>query len=194
MPERDVRWAYAVLGLPFGATATAAQQAYRDLVAVWHPDRFTDNARRKDLAHKKTQDLNAAIALIRTLKPPEPSAAPTRTPPSPPQTPPGRKSGGQQRRTTQTTPPPSTPPPAGASRDRPSALEVFGRSVLMLVGFGVMCLFIFDLNAGLLTGRLRFGWSLLHPHIIGILIFGWIGWSQLQALRRKHRWAWDRNR
>jgi hypothetical protein len=157
VPKRDARWAYEVLGLPFGATASEAQQAYRDIITVWHPDRFTDNARRKDLALKKTQDLTAAIALIRDLKPPAPSAAPTRTPSPPAPAPPRRQGGGDQRKTTPTAPPPPTPPPARTSQDRPSVLEVCGRSVLLLVGFGVMCVFLVDLKAGLHTGRLRFG-------------------------------------
>ena len=45
MRSRDARWAYEVLGLPFDASPSDVREVYRDLIAVWHPDRFQGNAR-----------------------------------------------------------------------------------------------------------------------------------------------------
>jgi curved DNA-binding protein CbpA len=87
MATGDFRWAYEVLELPFGASPSEIRQAYRDHIAVWHPDRFADNPRRQDLATKKTQEINAAFALLRDFKSPGPSTA-TRHAPSPPSPPP----------------------------------------------------------------------------------------------------------
>ena len=99
MATRDPRWAYEVLGLRIGASASEIHQAYRDLIAVWHPDRFPDNPRRQDLATKKTQELNAAFALLRDSKSPGPSGARQHAPPPPPPTPPREPAGGAYRKT-----------------------------------------------------------------------------------------------
>jgi curved DNA-binding protein CbpA len=39
--------------------------AYLDLVQVWHPDRFEGNARLREKAERKLQEINAAYAAIR---------------------------------------------------------------------------------------------------------------------------------
>lgn len=100
MATRDVRWAYEVLGLPLGASPSEVRQAYRDLITVWHPDRFPGNPRLADRANKKAQEINAAFALIRDLKPPTPSATP---PPQPRPDPPRAAADSAQRKTTYAT-------------------------------------------------------------------------------------------
>ncbi len=57
MATRDIRWAYEILGVPFEASASEVRQAYRDLIAVWHPDRFHSNPRLRDRA---TQQVTSA--------------------------------------------------------------------------------------------------------------------------------------
>jgi hypothetical protein len=189
---RDVRWAYEVLGLPLGAAPDEVRQKHRDLITVWHPDRFQNNPRLRDQANKKAQEINAAFALIRDLKQQRPSTPPTHTPPpQPPPTPPHAAAGSEQTKTSQTVPPPG--PQSHDYPPGPTGLEVVGRGFFVVFGFGAMCLFGFDLITRLFARRLHFGWSVLRP-IVGIVLFGFIGWQQLQALRRKHRWAWDRNR
>ena len=74
MATRDVRWAYEVLGLPLGSAPDDVRQAYRDLITVWHPDRFQNNPRLRDQSNKKAQEINAAFALLRDLKSSGPSA------------------------------------------------------------------------------------------------------------------------
>jgi DnaJ-class molecular chaperone len=81
---RDVRWAYEVLGLPLGSAPDDVRQAYRDLITVWHPDRFQNNPRLRDQSNKKAQEINAAFALLRDLKSSGPSATKKAQPPPPP--------------------------------------------------------------------------------------------------------------
>ncbi len=98
MRSRDIRWAYEVLGLPFGASPADVREAYRDLIAVWHPDRFQGNARLVERATQKTQEINAAYALIRRYEQSAPSHS---APPPPPRS--EKTNGG---RTTQAGQPP----------------------------------------------------------------------------------------
>jgi curved DNA-binding protein CbpA len=50
----------AVLGLTPGATLAEIKQARTDLVKVWHPDRFSHDARLKVKAEEKLKEINAA--------------------------------------------------------------------------------------------------------------------------------------
>lgn len=43
-----------------GASRKEIKQAYRDLMRVWHPDRFSGDAALKEKAEKKTRDINEA--------------------------------------------------------------------------------------------------------------------------------------
>ena len=64
MPER-YEDALRVLGLEPGAPEQAIQDAYRDLVQVWHPDRFGSDARLRAKAHDKLKEVNAAFEQLR---------------------------------------------------------------------------------------------------------------------------------
>ena len=48
-----------------GFTQADLDQAYRDLVQVWHPDRYASNARLQQKAEEKLKDINRAYALLR---------------------------------------------------------------------------------------------------------------------------------
>ncbi len=55
----------SVLDLSPGATLDEMRQAYRDLVKVWHPDRFpASEARLRAAAEKKLRELNAAYTWL----------------------------------------------------------------------------------------------------------------------------------
>ncbi|MGH7829775.1 MAG: J domain-containing protein, partial [Candidatus Binatia bacterium] len=56
----DIDRAYATLGLEPGAPPERVKQAYRDLVNVWHPDRFAHNGRLQTTAQEKLRDINRA--------------------------------------------------------------------------------------------------------------------------------------
>jgi hypothetical protein len=51
---------YAVLGVDLTATPEQLKQAYRDLVKVWHPDRFTNDPTLQSKAEAKLKEINEA--------------------------------------------------------------------------------------------------------------------------------------
>lgn len=60
-----VQEALGVLGVNPSASDQAIREAYRDLVAVWHPDRHAGNERLRRKAEEKLKLLNAAFELLR---------------------------------------------------------------------------------------------------------------------------------
>ncbi len=51
---------YQLLGVRAGAPSEEIREAYRDLIRVWHPDRFEHDSKLRAKAEKTTQELNAA--------------------------------------------------------------------------------------------------------------------------------------
>jgi hypothetical protein len=69
------------LGLSPNTTLKEALAAHRDLVRVWHPDRFESDPKLRAKAQEQTVRLNLAIEGVReALKNPRPSSAPPRRP------------------------------------------------------------------------------------------------------------------
>jgi len=60
----DPRRHYRILEIDRSATLDEARQAYRDLIAVWHPDRYTHNPRLQAKAVEKMKRLNAAFEVV----------------------------------------------------------------------------------------------------------------------------------
>lgn len=60
--ERDR--CYALLDLEPGASRDEVRQVYRDLVHVWHPDRFAHNPRLRQKAEEKLKEVNRAYAAL----------------------------------------------------------------------------------------------------------------------------------
>jgi curved DNA-binding protein CbpA len=56
-----------MLGLNPGASQEEVNQAYRDLVNVWHPDRFADNQRLQKKAEGKLKEINASYEYIKSF-------------------------------------------------------------------------------------------------------------------------------
>jgi hypothetical protein len=61
----DVSKSYQVLGLKPGATPEEARQTYRDLVNVWHPDRFSHDERLRLVAQEKLKEINGAYEVVK---------------------------------------------------------------------------------------------------------------------------------
>lgn len=55
---------FALLELPPGVSPQEIRRAYRDLVRVWHPDRFPHEPRLQHRAQEKLKDLNEAYAVL----------------------------------------------------------------------------------------------------------------------------------
>jgi hypothetical protein len=90
----DLTQAFHTLGLQPEATQAEVRQAYRDLVNVWHPDRFAHDERLQKLAQEKLKEINGAQELLKahffaagtvletppTTEPPPPAPEPTAKP------------------------------------------------------------------------------------------------------------------
>jgi hypothetical protein len=62
----QVREALDVLTLRPGATSVEIKEAYRDLVKVWHPDRFGSDARLRQKAEDKLKEINKAYRVLQS--------------------------------------------------------------------------------------------------------------------------------
>ena len=60
----EIERCYELLELEPGASVEEAKQAYRDVVDVWHPDRFTHNQRLQKKAEEKFKEMNRAYETL----------------------------------------------------------------------------------------------------------------------------------
>jgi curved DNA-binding protein CbpA len=60
MKEMGLRRCLEILDLGREASIEDVNQAYRDCVNVWHPDRFANNPRLREKAEKKLKEINEA--------------------------------------------------------------------------------------------------------------------------------------
>ncbi|HUV59368.1 MAG TPA: DnaJ domain-containing protein [Desulfatiglandales bacterium] len=76
----DIRHCFDVLELDSNASIDEAKQAYKDMVNIWHPDRFSNNPRLKQKAEDKLKEINEAYEMMQSFlslkKPLEPEKAP----------------------------------------------------------------------------------------------------------------------
>lgn len=82
----DIDQYYQILEIQPGASLEEVKQAYRDLVFVWHPDRFAHNDRLQQKAQQRLTEINEAYQqLLLFLSQPELKAIePQFQPPTPP--------------------------------------------------------------------------------------------------------------
>jgi len=57
----------AVLGVDVNVTREQLKQAYRDLVRIWHPDRFANDPRLQEKADAKLKEINDAYKQLQVL-------------------------------------------------------------------------------------------------------------------------------
>lgn len=62
----DIRRSLEILELDHEPGLDEAKQAYKDLVNVWHPDRFNENPRLRERAEKKLKEVNLAYETVET--------------------------------------------------------------------------------------------------------------------------------
>ncbi|MBI3989467.1 MAG: J domain-containing protein [candidate division NC10 bacterium] len=58
---------YEILGLRLGASPEEVKHAYRDLVKVWHPDRFPNDPRLQQKAQERLKEINNAYERLRSV-------------------------------------------------------------------------------------------------------------------------------
>jgi hypothetical protein len=79
---------YKILEVPVGDSLSHVKEAYRDLIQVWHPDRFSGHPRLQKKAEEKLKSINGAFARIcdryQSSHSPSPQPPGTASPPSTP--------------------------------------------------------------------------------------------------------------
>ena len=63
------KW-YQILDLEPGASPEQVKQAYRDMVKVWHPDRFGGDERLREKAQEMQKEINLAFEQLKSYVPP----------------------------------------------------------------------------------------------------------------------------
>jgi len=63
----DIQKCFNILELRQDATPEEAYQAYRDLAAIWHPDRCAHNPRLQQKAEEKIKEINAAYEQVKSF-------------------------------------------------------------------------------------------------------------------------------
>lgn len=72
---------FQILEIEPGATQPEIKQAYRDLILVWHPDRFCDNPRLQQKAESKIKQINSAYEFLKSYQPKGDQPKSTTSPP-----------------------------------------------------------------------------------------------------------------
>ena len=60
----DIQRSLKILELGEGASEEEVRQAYKDIVSVWHPDRFPNNPRLRKKAENKLKEINLAYETL----------------------------------------------------------------------------------------------------------------------------------
>jgi len=79
----DIDQCYAILEIAPGAPLEEVKAAYRDLMKVWHPDRFSKDLRLQEKALERTKSINEAYQTLQAyvgLGPEKPGRKPERKP------------------------------------------------------------------------------------------------------------------
>jgi curved DNA-binding protein CbpA len=63
----DIQRCFEILELDRNASAEEAKQAYKDIVNIWHPDRFSHNPRLKQKAEAKLKEVNVAYEMVESF-------------------------------------------------------------------------------------------------------------------------------
>jgi DnaJ-class molecular chaperone len=62
----DIKRCFEILELDRTASPDEVTQAYKDIVNVWHPDRFSNNPRLKQKAGEKLKEVNVAYETLKS--------------------------------------------------------------------------------------------------------------------------------
>ncbi len=62
----NIEQSFEILELDRGASTDEIKQSYKDIVTVWHPDRFPNNSRLKQKAEEKLKEVNVAYDTLKS--------------------------------------------------------------------------------------------------------------------------------
>ena len=68
----DIKRCFEILELAPDASIDEVKQAYKDLVNIWHPDRFSNNPHLEEKAEKKLKEVNQAYETLKSFLPSKP--------------------------------------------------------------------------------------------------------------------------
>jgi DnaJ-class molecular chaperone len=60
----EIKKCFEILEIDADVSVDEAKQAYKDIVNVWHPDRFSHNSRLKEKAENKLKEVNVAYETV----------------------------------------------------------------------------------------------------------------------------------
>ncbi len=60
----NIKECYRILGITPDTSLNDMHKAYRDLVRVWHPDKYVNNPRLRDKADKQLKQINMAYEML----------------------------------------------------------------------------------------------------------------------------------
>ncbi len=80
--KMDIQRCFEILELDRGASPDEAKQTYKDIVNVWHPDRFSNNPRLKRKAEEKLKEVNVAYETVKSFLSRKQEAEPEQKPAS----------------------------------------------------------------------------------------------------------------
>jgi DnaJ-class molecular chaperone len=63
----DLDHCFQILEIDRHASIEEVKQAYKDIVNVWHPDRFSENPRLRGKAERKLKEINAAYEKVQVF-------------------------------------------------------------------------------------------------------------------------------
>ena len=62
----NIEQSFEMLELDRGASTDEIKRSYKDIVTVWHPDRFSNNPRLKQKAEEKLKEVNVAYDTLKS--------------------------------------------------------------------------------------------------------------------------------
>src|SRR6266511_1247986 len=141
----EIHRCFRVLELGPSATLEQVKQAYRELVKVWHPDRFTNDAKLQRKAQERLKEINIAYETLEQFLAsgaPPPRGRPTSSQAADDTGKQNRRRDESERQQGNTTHPPGPPPQPSKPKESPAGI------VWIILGLAVLVVAILESSFG----------------------------------------------